>query len=159
MKKSLTWAEKMHPEMKPRIVTGQSAKWKRKYGDGKMLIATPLVVEQLIREVPEGNLTTIHLIREKLAHDFHADYTCPVTTGIFVWIVANATEEKYHETRTDRTPYWRVIKDSGQLNPKYPGGEKHQAKQLKAEGFNIVKTKNGNHLRVADYANHLIAFS
>jgi len=34
-------------------------------------------------------------------------------------------------------PYWRVLKDDGSLNPKFPGGVKEQAKKLRAEGHRL----------------------
>ncbi|HYV91647.1 MAG TPA: methylated DNA-protein cysteine methyltransferase [Chitinophagales bacterium] len=151
-----SWSEKMHPDMKPRIVTDTSAKWRRKFGEGKMLIATPMLVDRLIREIPEGNLTTVNLIREKLARDFSTDYTCPITAGIFVWIVANAAEEERRHHDYNISPYWREIKDNGQLNPKYPGGEEHHAKLLRAEGYHITKTKSGKHYLVNSFKDHLI---
>jgi len=147
----------MRPDLMPRIEIPTSD-WHKKFGEGKMLIATPLLVDRLIREVPKGNLTTINLIREKLAHDFHADYTCPITTGIFTWIVANSAEENRKHHDHNLSPYWRVVKEDGRLNPKYPGGEKHHADLLKAEGYKIVKSKNRKHLMVADFNEHLIKF-
>ena len=144
--------------MEPRIVTNTSIKWRRKFGEGKMLIATPTLVDRLIREIPKGNLTTINLIREKLARDFDADYTCPITTGIFVWIAANAAEEAKQNREYNISPYWRVIKDNGQLNPKYPGGEQHHAKLLRDEGFHVTKTKNGKHQVIRDFKDHIIQF-
>jgi hypothetical protein len=152
-----SWSEKMRPDLKPRIVS-PTLRWKSRFGEGKMLIATPLLIDRLIREIPRGNLTTINLIREKLAKDFHADYTCPITTGIFTWIVANAAEENRKHHDHNLSPYWRVIKEGGRLNAKYPGGEKHHAALLRAEGHHVVKSKNGNHFLVTDFKDHLINF-
>ena len=151
-----TWSEKLRPELKPKIVT-PSLKWQKKFGSGKMLIATPLLVDRLIREIPKGNVTTINAIRKKLAADFGADYTCPITTGIFTWIVAHAAEED-KRNYAQRTPYWRVVKDDGRLNPRYPGGEKHHARLLKAEGHTIAKTKGGRHHYLADLSESMIQF-
>lgn len=142
--------------MKPKLVT-PSLKWQQKFGHGKMLIATPLLVDRLIREIPKGNVTTINAIRKKLADDFGADYTCPITTGIFTWIVAHAAEED-KINYASRSPYWRVVKENGGLNPRYPGGEKHHAQLLKAEGHTIAKTKNGRHHYLADLNDSMILF-
>lgn len=132
-------------------------KWQKKFGHGKMLIATPLLVDRLIREIPRGNVTTINAIRKKLAADFGADYTCPITTGIFTWIVAHAAEED-QTNYANRSPYWRVVKEDGGLNPRYPGGEKHHAQLLKAEGHLIAKTKSGRHQFMADLSDSMIQF-
>ena len=76
-------------------------------------------------------------MRGKLAADFAADVTCPLTTGIFVRIVAEAAEEDRLNGRQKVTPYWRVIKDDGSLNPKFPGGIVQQTRYLRSEGFNV----------------------
>lgn len=54
---------------------------------------TPLLVDELIRKVPKGKLVTVEQVRERLAKDFKADSTCPLTTGIFIRIVGETAEE------------------------------------------------------------------
>ena len=100
-----------------------------------MLIPTPKLVDALIRKVPRGKLLTVGEMRRKLAVDFAADVTCPLTTGIFVRIAAEAAEEDRLNGRQKITPYWRVIKDDGNLNPKFPGGAAQQTRYLQSEGF------------------------
>jgi alkylated DNA nucleotide flippase Atl1 len=39
--------------------------------------------------------------------------------------------------REDITPYWRVVRDDGSLNEKFPGGVEAQATRLKEEGYAI----------------------
>ena len=70
-----------------------------------------------------------------MAADFAADVTCPLTTGIFVRIAAEAAEEDRLHDRQKITPYWRVIKNDGSLNPKFPGGVAQQTRYLRSEGF------------------------
>ena len=57
-----------------------------------------------------------------------------MTMGIFLMIVAKATEKDLQAGRQWIVPYWRVIKSDGGLNPKFPGGVKAQAALLKEEG-------------------------
>jgi len=118
-------------------------KWQKTYGTGKMLIARPLEVDALMRQVPEGKLVTVTQIRERLAKDYcakgiHVDTTCPLTTGIFIRVAAEAAEEELARGGRKVTPYWRVIKADGSLNPKFPGGAETQAARLRAEGHAIV---------------------
>ena len=75
----------------------------------------------------------------QLAKDFSADVTCPLTTGIFLRIVAEAAEENRLAGHKRLAPYWRVIKEDGTLNPKFPGGEEQQARRLRNEGFVIQR--------------------
>jgi hypothetical protein len=105
-----------------------------------MLIPTPMLVDELIRKVPKGKLITGSELRRKLASDFAANVTCPLTTGIFIRIAAETAEEDRAAGRRRLTPYWRVVKDDGGLNPKYPGGVETQARNLRAEGFTVTRT-------------------
>ncbi len=59
-----------------------------------------------------------------------ADFTDPITAGIFVSIAAWAS----HQRSGDKTPYWRTLKANGELNPKYPRGVQAQRELLEAEG-------------------------
>jgi hypothetical protein len=117
------------------------------------------VVDKLIRKIPKTNLATVNILREKLADDFHADMTCPLTTGIFLNIAANTAEEDKLKGLTGITPYWRVVKEDESLNAKFPGGIQQQSKYLKQEGFTIIHGKNKEKLFVKNFKNYLIHFS
>jgi alkylated DNA nucleotide flippase Atl1 len=131
------WRDKMERPQEPKLVR-VPPKMSR-FGKGMMLIPTPKLVDAIVRRVPKGRLVTVGEIRRKLAADFSADVTCPLTTGIFIRIVAEAAEEDRANGRKRVAPYWRVIKDDGSLNPKFPGGIEHQARYLRAEGFGIAR--------------------
>jgi len=124
-------------------------------GRGKMLIPKPLDVDALVRQIPRGNLATVDQIRERLAKDFGADLTCPLTTGIFLRIAAEAAEEDLQRGERDITPYWRVIKGDGSLNEKLPGGIEAQAARLREEGYAIEPGKGEKPPRVADFERSL----
>jgi len=127
-------------------------------GTGTMIIPRPIDVDALIRKVRSGKLVTVRLLREKLARDCEADVACPITTGIFVRIASEAAEEDRANGRARITPYWRVIKDDGSLNPKFPGGVNAQAWRLRAEGFQIVAGKGKKPPKVADFEKSLAVF-
>ena len=131
------WREKLEKPQQPKIV--QVPPKMSRFGQGTMLIPTPMLVDELIRKVPKGKLVTGSELRRKLAADFATEVTCPLTTGIFVRIAAEAAEEDRASGKRRLTPYWRVIKDDGSLNPKYPGGVNSQARNLRAEGFTVAR--------------------
>jgi hypothetical protein len=137
MKSRTSWREKLEKPQEPRLVD-VPPKMSR-LGTGTMLIPTPKLVDGLIRKVPKGKLVTVGELRRKLAVDSEADVTCPLTTGIFIRIAAEAAAEDLANGRQRVTPYWRVIKDDGSLNPKFPGGTEQQSRQLRAEGFSLVR--------------------
>ncbi len=81
-----------------------------------------------------------------------ADFTEPVTAGIFVSIVA---WESY-QRMDDKTPYWRTLKANGELNAKYPGGIEAQKEMLEKEGHTIIQRGRTNiRYYVKDYANYI----
>ena len=130
-----SWREKLEKPQEAKLVK-VPPKMSR-FGTGMMLIPTPKLVDDLIRKVPRGKLLTVGEMRRRLAADSAADVTCPLTTGIFVRIAAEAAEEDRSNGRERVTPYWRVIKDDGSLNPKFPGGVAQQTRYLRSEGLSV----------------------
>lgn len=118
-----------------------------KSGDS-VVLAPALEVHEIMCKVPRGKLVTLNEICSQLARKHKADYCCTLTTGIFVMTVANATEE----TEGD-VPYWRTIKNSGELNEKYPGGLEKHRELLEKEGFRILR-KGKKHI-VEDFEKYL----
>lgn len=112
----------------------------KKYGGERMYFAPPSTYDEIMRMVPYGKLITVGKIREYLAEKNHADFTDPITAGIFVSIAAWAS----HQRQEDKTPYWRTLKANGELNPKYPGGVEAQREKLKAEGHTIIQRGRKN---------------
>ncbi len=137
MTSKTSWRDKVNKPLEPQIKEAPEsmARW----GTGKMLIATPLLVEEVVKNIPEGTVVCGKDIRNELAKDFDAEFTCPLTTGIFLRLVSEAAEEDRANGRTDIAPYWRVVKDDGSLNSKFPGGEEHQAALLAKEGIKALK--------------------
>ena len=150
VKTRTSWRAKLEKEQEPRVVD-VPPKMAKRFGTGKMLIATPLLVDGLIRKVKKGKLVTIRQIRGRLAQDFEADSTCPLTTGIFVRIAAETAEEDLRMGRSEITPYWRVIRDDGSLSEKFPGGVEAQAAHLRQEGHTIEPGKGKKPPRVKDF--------
>jgi alkylated DNA nucleotide flippase Atl1 len=127
-------------------ITGKMSK---RWGSGTVVIPAPLEVDELMRKVPKGKVTTINEIRAALAKKHGATIGCPITTGIFAWIAANAAEEKRQKGEKDITPYWRTLKTGGVINEKYPGGAEAQRKLLEKERHRIIQ--KGKKYTVADY--------
>ena len=116
-------------------------KMQKTFGQGKMVIPAPLTVDALIRKVKKGKLVTPRLIRQALARDFKADVCCPLTTGIFIRICAEAAEEDLEAGRKKITPWWRVVMDDGSLIARFPGGTAAHARLLEKEGHELVTVK------------------
>lgn len=106
----------------------------KRYGGNKMYFAPPLTYDVLMRKIPAGKIITTGAIREYLAKENGADFTEPITAGVFISIAAWASEQR----ASDPIPYWRTLKAHGELNPKFPGGIEAQKMKLEAEGHTIV---------------------
>ena len=123
---------------KVQIVTDEATI--RKYGGERMYFAPPLTYDEIMKTIPYGKIITVGAIREYLAKKNHADFTDPITAGIFVSIAAWASYQRLD----DETPYWRTLKANGELNAKYPGGVEAQREKLESEGHVIIKKGRKN---------------
>ncbi len=123
-----------------------------KYGGNRMYFAPPIDYDRVMRLVPYGKLLTVGVIREHFAKVKGADFTEPITAGIFVSIAAWASFQR----KDDKTPYWRTLKANGELNAKYPGGINAQKEMLEKEGHTIIQ-KGRKNIRyyVKDYESAL----
>lgn len=149
MKPRKSWREKLANSKDLPRVQAIPDRMKATWGEGTLVIPAPIEVDALMRRVPKGKVTTVNHIRAALARKHSATIACPLTTGIFAWIAANAAEEKAAAKPKARTnPYWRTLKTGGLLNEKYPGGSASQRQRLKAEGHTIIK--KGKHYGVAN---------
>ena len=139
MRLKKSWREKLADTKGLPRVEKITEKMSKKWGEGTMVIPSPLEVDEIMKKVPKGRVITIHEIRSLLARKHGATIGCPITTGIFAWIAAHAAEEEAGEGRKRITPYWRTLKTEGILNEKYPGGIERQRKKLESEGHRILK--------------------
>ncbi len=124
----------------PKFQTVTDGKSIEKYGGDRMYFAPPLDYDKVMRRVPFGKLLTVGVIREYFAKQSGADFTEPITAGIFVSIVTWASFQRDN----DKTPYWRTLKANGELNAKYPGGIKAQKEMLEKEGHTIIRKGRKN---------------
>jgi alkylated DNA nucleotide flippase Atl1 len=114
------------------------AEAKGNYPAGRMVISSPREIEAIVRRIPIGRVTTLSALRSNLAKSHRADFACPLTTGIFARIVAEAAEEERALGRTAIAPYWRLVRDDGAMIDKFPGGVVAQARVLATEGVTVL---------------------
>jgi len=146
-----SWREKLADSKDlPRVVE-ITDKMSQRWGTGTVVIPAPVEVDEIMRKVPEGKITTINRIRETLARKHGATIGCPITTGIFAGIAARAAGEAAVEGEKNITPYWRTLKSGGELNEKYPGGVEAQAGHLREEGHTIEPGRGKKPPKVKDF--------
>jgi len=153
MPKKKSWSEKLRDNKGLPKVEKITDKMSKRWGTGTVVIPAPMEVNEMMRKVPEGKLITINEIRVALAKKYGATIGCPLTTGIFAWVAANAAEEERQQGEKDITPYWRTLKTGGMINPKYPGGVEAQKKLLEKEEHKVIQ--KGKKYVVANYENSL----
>ena len=124
----------------PKFKTISDQKSIDKYGGNKMYFAPPIYYDKVMKQIPYGKIITVGKIREHFAKLSGADFTEPITAGIFVSIAAWAS----YQRSEDETPYWRTLKANGELNPKYPGGVEAQREKLESEWHTIIQKGRKN---------------
>jgi hypothetical protein len=153
-KKKPTWVEKLNDSKGLPKVEKITDKMSKRWGTGTVVIPAPIEVDEMMRQVPAGNLITINKIRAALARKHQATIGCPMTTGIFAWVAAHAAEEREQGGEKNVTPYWRTLKTGGVLNEKYPGGAEAQKLRLEREGHTVIK--KGKKYAVLNYEKALV---
>jgi hypothetical protein len=134
-----SWREKLADDKDlPKVIRVDAAAAAR-WGGRTVAIAAPREIDALMRTVPRGRVTTMNELRAAIARKHRTETTCPITTGIFSWIAANAAEEAAGADEKNTTPYWRTLKTGGELNPKYPGGVAGIQRKLATEGHRFRK--------------------
>ena len=111
-----SWMEKMENDKDlPKVIVIDD-KMSKRWGEGTCVIPAPREVDEIMKKVPKGKLITSGEIREVLAKKHGTNIACPMTTGIFTWVSAHAAEEARSEGKKRITPYWRTLKNNGELN-------------------------------------------
>jgi hypothetical protein len=111
----------------------------REAAGGAMVVSSPREVDGLVRQLRPGEVITLDALRAALARRHAVAVACPVSTAIFLNMVARAAEERRELGVPDHelAPWWRVLKTGGFLNPKFPGGTDRQAELLAGEGIRV----------------------
>lgn len=129
-----TWQEKLtgHNELQVKKADKDFAGIK---AGQLMLIPTPLVIDRYIRQIPRGTNVTMETLRRDLALEHGAAVTCPLTTGMFVRIVAEAAYEAYENGTPlpEITPFWRVIGENAPAAARLSFGTEFLIEQRRAE--------------------------
>lgn len=149
MKIKRSWREKLADDKDLPKIGPMRAKRGEPAGPGTCVVPAPREVDELMRSVGKGKLTTIDDIRRCLARKHGATIACPMASGIFAWIAAHAAHEAEEAGVKRITPYWRTLKSNGELNPKYPNGIPDLISRLRAEGHEVVQ--KGRRYLVVDF--------
>lgn len=85
----------------------------------KMLIPSPNIIQNYINQIDPGCVSDVEIMRNDLAIEYGTDFTCPMTTGIFLRIVAEYNYERLdRKNNNEICPFWRIIDPSSKLSEK-----------------------------------------
>jgi hypothetical protein len=140
MKTVKSWEEKLH-----KTNTTKVEKLEKKFSDmpigSLMFIATPMLINNYINDIPKGKAVAVTTMRKDIAIENNADNCCPLTTGIFLRIVAEAAHEKYAKTNSLKgiTPFWRVVAPNSPLAKKLSFGQDFLMEMVQKEKIEFTK--------------------
>lgn len=102
-----------------------------------MLVSSPQEVATYINQLPFGTTRTITQMRADLAQQHAADGTCPVSTAIFLRVVAEAALEQLEKGASVEsiTPFWRVVDPADRVAKKLTCGPDFIKAQRAREGI------------------------
>jgi hypothetical protein len=128
------WIQKRQAKKSPKVVVLESDFAGIKKG-AKLHVSTPELIDAYIRKIPEGEVRTITRLRNELARKNGADATCPVSSAIFLRIVAEAAwgEIQAGAPLTKVTPFWRVIEPNTAIAKRLSVGSDWIAHQREME--------------------------
>lgn len=100
-----------------------------------MVVLSPRVLDDYIRALPPGRVVPWRELRDELAERFSCDATCPVSTAIFLRVVAEAAWEQHRAGRPIAmiTPFWRAIEPDSALARKLTCGREFLVNQQNCE--------------------------
>lgn len=102
-----------------------------------LFVATPRIVDDYIRAIPQGESRSIVRMRNELARSRKANATCPVSSAIFLRISAQAAIDDMDAGKSvaEVTPFWRVISSEDKVAKKLTIDSQWIDGQRAAEGI------------------------
>lgn len=104
-----TWTEKMQAKPAHHVVLDKDFAGVPK--GAKLHISSPLDIAAELKTIPPGTTLSVQAFRQRLAQKNRCDAACPVSTSIFLRIVAEHTWEEFNRTGSTQglAPFWRVL--------------------------------------------------
>ena len=132
--KPKTARQRLEQKKDPKIVVLKHDFAGAKCGE-KMFVATPGIVDDYVREIPRGEVRVIEDLRHELAQRRQCAITCPMSTSIFIRIVAEAALEDLAAgvSVAEVTPFWRLVEPESKIAKRLPVDSAWIAQQRDAE--------------------------
>lgn len=105
-----TWNHRFETKRYPKRVT-LDADFAGIPAGSTLFVGTPQILQTYIRKIPVGETRTMQRLRRDIARANRCAAMCPVSTSIFLRILAEAAWDELHAGKGvhEITPFWRVI--------------------------------------------------
>ena len=110
-----TWGEKMKAKPPHHVILDKDFAGIRK--GSKLHISSPVEIAAELKAITPGSTMSLPAFRRRLAEKNECDATCPVSTSLFLRIVAEHSWEEYTRTGStkDLAPFWRVLESDSPM--------------------------------------------
>ena len=127
-KKPTDWRKRFGAAKAPHVVMLHTDFAGVKAGN-TMLISSPGEIANYVARIPKGETRTMDRLRNELARKAGANAMCPVTTAIYLRIVAEVALADLAEGKRleEVAPFWRVVLPGSKVAQKLSCGPDHVA--------------------------------
>jgi hypothetical protein len=127
-KKPTDWRKRFGAAKPPHVVMLHSDFAGVKAGN-TMLISSPADIANYLSRIPRGETRTIDRLRNELARKAGAQSMCPVTTAIYLKVVAEVALQDLADGKllSEVVPFWRVVLPDSKVAGKLSCGRDHVA--------------------------------
>lgn len=126
--KPTDWRKRFGAAKPPHVVTLHTDFAGAKAGN-TMLISSPGDIAAYLAKIPKGETRTIERLRNELARKAGAQTMCPVTTAIYLRVVAEVSLRDLADGKAldEVVPFWRVLTPDSKVAQKLSCGPEHVA--------------------------------
>ena len=137
-KRPTDWYQRFQSAKEPHVVTLQSD-FAGVNAGMQMLISSPGEIASFVARIPQGEVRTIARLRSDLSRRANADAMCPVTTSIFLKVVAEVSlaDLASGKQMSEVVPFWRIVEPTSKLASKISCGRDGIEHLLRLDGYTI----------------------
>ena len=134
-KKPTDWRKRLGAAKAPHVVMLHADFAGVKAGN-TMLISSPGEIANYLSRIPKAETRTMDRMRNELARKADADAMCPVTTAIYLRVVAEVALADLAEGKRleEVVPFWRVVLPDSKVAQKLSCGPDHVAHLAALDG-------------------------
>lgn len=132
----MSWRQKVAAPREPKRVTLE-ADFAGLPAGTRMFVATPRIVEEHLCRIPPGESRSIQAFRDGIARAHDCEAACPVSTAVFIRMVAEAAWEDILAGRpaAEVAPFWRVVAPGSAIGKRLAADTDWIAARRTAEGL------------------------